>query len=77
MEPEFVDGNGTFVFKLEGPFATVFILDIFPFRTHASLEEVVVGFEGKVVCFSNVVLRENSIHKQNAHVRTRTPDMIY
>lgn len=77
MEPEFVDGDGTFVFELVGPFSTVFILDIFPFRAHASLEEVVVGFEGKVVCFSNVVLSENSIYKQNAQVRTRIPDLIY
>lgn len=69
MKPEFVDGDGTLVFELEGPFSTVFILDIFPFRPHTSFEEVIVGFEGKIVCFSNVVLREDSIHKPNAHVR--------
>lgn len=60
VEPELVNRHGTFVFELEGPFATVLILDILPFRADTSLEEVVVGFEGKVVCFSNIILLRNS-----------------
>ena len=48
VEPEFVNGDVTAVFELVGPFATVFVLSIFPFWTDAAFEEVVVGFQSEV-----------------------------
>ena len=61
MQPEFVDGDVFFVFKLEGPFAAVFVLRIFPFWAHALLEEVVVGFLREVGGRCDVVLDAESI----------------
>ena len=48
VEPEFVDIDHLFVFEAVGPFAAVLVLCIFPLWSDALLEEVVVGFYGKV-----------------------------
>ncbi len=46
MEPQFVDVDSFLVFELVGPFAAVLVLRVFPFRTYAAFEEVIVGFVG-------------------------------
>lgn len=61
MQPEFVDGDVFFVFELEGPFAAVFVLRIFPFWAHTLLEEVVVGLLREVGGRCDVVLDEESV----------------
>ena len=44
MQPEFVDGDGAFLFELVGPFSAVFVLQVLPFGADAFFEEVVIGF---------------------------------
>jgi hypothetical protein len=56
VQPELVDRDAALVFKLVGPFATMLVLDVFPFWSDAFLEEVVVGFEGELGDGSDVVL---------------------
>ena len=45
VEPEGIDGGGS-AFEAVGPFAAMLVLGVFPFRTYAALEEMVIGFEG-------------------------------
>jgi serine/threonine protein kinase HipA of HipAB toxin-antitoxin module len=45
VQPELVDGDAALVAEGIGPFAAVLVLLVFPFRTDALLEEVVVGLE--------------------------------
>jgi hypothetical protein len=56
VEPEFVNGDATFVFELVGPFAAMFILNVFPFRANTFFKEVVVRFESKFGGWGDVVL---------------------
>lgn len=56
MEPEVVDGYGSLVLELIGPLATVLVLRVFPFRSYALFEEVVIGLETEFRGRSNVVL---------------------
>lgn len=56
MQPELIDRSGTFVFELVGPFPTMLVLRIFPFRADAFLEKVVVGLEGELGDRRDVVL---------------------
>lgn len=56
MQPEFVDGDGALLLELVRPFAAVLVLRVFPFGTHAALEEVVVGFEGEFGGRGDVIL---------------------
>ena len=55
VQPEGVDGCGA-AFEAVGPFAAVFVLGVFPFGTHAALEEVVVRFEGQFGGGGDVIL---------------------
>jgi hypothetical protein len=59
VQPELVDVDALFVSELIGPFAAVFVLDIFPFRAHALFEKVVVGFMGQLRAGGDVVLSIN------------------
>lgn len=45
MEPEGINVDCLFVLELVGPLATVLILAVFPFRSYAFLEQMVVGLE--------------------------------
>jgi hypothetical protein len=56
VEPEFVDRNVLLILELVGPFSTVLILLILPFRPNTFLEKVVVGLEGQFGDGRNVVL---------------------
>ena len=56
MQPEFIDGDSTLILEGVGPFATMFVLLVFPFRADAFFEEVVVGFEAEFGGGSDVVL---------------------
>lgn len=56
VEPEFVNRYSALVLEGVGPFATVFVLLVFPFRADAFFEEVVVGFEAEFGSGSDVVL---------------------
>jgi hypothetical protein len=42
VKPELINGDAAFIFELVGPLATMFILDVFPFRADALFEEVIV-----------------------------------
>ena len=42
MKPELINGHRATFFELIGPFTAVFVLGVFPFRTDATFEEVVV-----------------------------------
>lgn len=46
MQPELVDRGSALVLELIRPLAAVLVLRVFPFGTDASLEEMVIGFEG-------------------------------
>jgi hypothetical protein len=61
VQPDGVDVNGLLVAVLEGPFAAVFVLGVFPFGTDAGFEEVVVGLLGKLRGWRDVVLRGISL----------------
>lgn len=56
VKPEVVDGDGLLVLELEGPFAAVLVLDVFPFGFDAVFKEVVVGLEGELGGGTNVIL---------------------
>lgn len=56
MEPERIDVDDLLVLELEGPFASVLVLRVFPLGSYALLEEMVVGLERKVGCGGDVVL---------------------
>ena len=56
MEPQLVDGDISLLLELVGPFSTVLVLLILPFRADAFFEEMVVGFEGEFGGGSDVVL---------------------
>ena len=56
MEPERIDVDCLFVLELISPFAAVLVLAVFPFRSNAFLEKVVVGLERKIGCGGDVVL---------------------
>jgi len=56
MEPELIDRNVALLLELVGPLAAMLILDILPLWSYAFLEQVVVGLEGQLGGWSNVVL---------------------
>lgn len=56
VQPQVVDVDAALVFELVGPFATVFVLRVLPLRSHAGFEEVVIGLEGEVGDWCDVVL---------------------
>jgi hypothetical protein len=56
VQPERIDVDGLLVLELECPFAAVLVLRIFPLRSYALLEQVVVGLERKIRSGGNVVL---------------------
>lgn len=56
MKPDIVDWDAALVLELVRPFATVLILDVFPFWSHALLEKMVIGFERKLRGWSDVIL---------------------
>lgn len=60
MEPECIDVDLFLLPELEGPFAAVLVLRVFPLGLDALLEEVVVGLQREVGCGGNVVLRSVS-----------------
>ncbi len=45
LQPQVVDGHGALVFELEGPLSAVLILAIFPLRSDAFLEQMIVGLQ--------------------------------
>jgi hypothetical protein len=56
VQPERVDVDGLLVLELECPFATMLVLRIFPLGSYTLLEEMVVGLEGEVGGWGDVVL---------------------
>lgn len=56
VEPERVDVDCLLVLELECPLATMLVLRVFPLRSNALLEEMVVGLERKIRCWRDVVL---------------------
>lgn len=56
MQPKIVNGNRALVLELVGPLATVLVLRVFPLRSYALLEEVVVGLEAQFGGRRDVVL---------------------
>jgi hypothetical protein len=60
VEPERIDVDDLLVLELEGPFAAVLVLRVFPLGSYALLEEVVVGLERELGCGGDVVLRSVS-----------------
>jgi hypothetical protein len=56
VEPERVDVDGLLVLELERPLAAVLVLRVFPLRTNAPLEEVVIRLQRQVRCGCDVVL---------------------
>ncbi len=56
MEPQLVNGDIALLLELIGPFSTVLVLNILPFWSYAFLEEMVVGFEGELGRWSDIVL---------------------
>lgn len=56
VQPEIVNRDRALVLELVGPLATVLVLRVFPFRSYALLEEVVVGLEAKFGGGGDVVL---------------------
>ena len=61
MEPERIDVDRLLLPELEGPFAAVLVLRVFPLGLDALLEEVVVGLEREVGCGGDVVLPSVSL----------------
>ena len=58
VQPQLVDVDDALVFELVCPFAAMFVLRIFPLRSHAFLEQVVVGLDGEIRAGGYVVLFE-------------------
>lgn len=56
VQPQLVDIDQFLVFERVRPFPAVFVLRIFPFWSDASLEQVIIGFDGQVVAGGDVVL---------------------
>lgn len=56
VQPQVVDVDGFLVLELEGPFSTVFVLNVFPFGADARLEEVIIGLLGEFRGWGDVVL---------------------
>lgn len=56
VQPKFVDVNGTLIFELVRPFAAVLILGVLPFWPYALLEKVVVGLQGQLGDWCDIVL---------------------
>ncbi len=61
MKPELIDRGGFLFFELVRPLAAVFVLQVFPFRADAFLEEVVVGLESEFRDGCDVVLCGDSL----------------
>lgn len=57
VQPQVIDVDAALIFELVGPFATMFVLRIFPLGPHAGFEEVVIGLESEVGDRCDVVLR--------------------
>jgi hypothetical protein len=76
VQPQVVDVGQLLVAEGVGPFATVLVVDIFPFGADTCFEEVVVGFLGELVGWCDVVLdtvSENSEAKKAAKDIRRCP----
>jgi hypothetical protein len=56
VEPKLINRDTAFVFELVGPFATVFVLDVLPFRADAFFKEMIVGFESEFGGWGDVIL---------------------
>ena len=59
VKPQCVDVDSFLVLELERPFATMFVLSILPLWSDTLLEEVVIRFESKIGCGSDVVLQSD------------------
>jgi hypothetical protein len=59
MKPQFVNVDGFLVLESIRPLPAVFVLDVFPFGSHASLEKMVIGFDGEIGCGGDVVLSQD------------------
>lgn len=57
VQPKIIDRHRLLVLERVRPFATVFVLLVLPLRSHALLEEVVVGFQSQLRGWCDVVLR--------------------
>jgi hypothetical protein len=57
LEPETVDVDVALVLVLVRPLATMLVLGVLPLGANTFLEEVVVGLEGKLGNWGNVVLK--------------------
>jgi hypothetical protein len=56
VHPQIVDVDQLLVAEGVGPFAAMLVVDVFPLGADTGLEKVVVGFEGELVDWSDVVL---------------------
>lgn len=56
LQPQLVDVDAAFVFKLVGPLAAVLVLGVLPLGPHALLEEVIVRLHSEVGYRGDVVL---------------------
>ena len=56
MEPKFIDGNVARLLELIRPLPAMLVLNIFPFRSNAFFEKVVIGLESQLGGRSNVIL---------------------
>lgn len=65
MQPQLIDIHEFLVLERVRPFPAVLVLRIFPLRSHALLEEMVVGFDGQIVAGSDIVLAEYQKGKKN------------
>lgn len=56
VQPQLINVDVTLLLELVGPLATVLVLRVLPLGSHAGLEQVVVGLEGQLGNWCNVVL---------------------
>lgn len=68
VQPDVIDIDVALLLERIGPFAAVLILRVFPLRSDALLEKVVVGFESEVRDGSDVVLARKRTECQHKSV---------